>query len=92
MKNVHIGYLLEYTVHMDVSEDEWTIWFHPQESSISCSCKKFEQVGILCCHTLTLFSINNVKMILDQYILKRWTNDIKVGIVHYVKGRGLGRH
>ena len=60
-----IGSLLEYIVHMDVSEGEWTVWFHPQESSISCSCKKFERVGILCCHALTVLIINNVKMIPD---------------------------
>ncbi|XP_066165543.1 uncharacterized protein [Oryza sativa Japonica Group] len=40
---------------------------------VSCSCKKFEFVGILCRHTLKVLDHNNIKELPSHYILKRWT-------------------
>ena len=45
---------------------------------MNCSCKKFEFVGILCCHALKILDINNIKKIPEQYVLNRWTVDAKV--------------
>ncbi|XP_008240644.1 PREDICTED: protein FAR1-RELATED SEQUENCE 5-like [Prunus mume] len=42
-----------------------------------CSCKKFEFAGILCAHALKILSTRNVKSIPAQYILKRWTKNVK---------------
>jgi zinc finger SWIM domain-containing protein 3 len=52
--------------------------FSPSESRVSCSYKKFECAGILCCHALKILDINNIKSVPDEYILKRWTIDAKV--------------
>ena len=32
-------------------------------SNISCSCKKFESLGILCCHALRVFNLKNLTKI-----------------------------
>ena len=34
--------------------------FDNLNSNISCSCKKFELLGILCCYALRIFSIKNI--------------------------------
>ncbi|KAL8473593.1 hypothetical protein ACS0TY_030434 [Phlomoides rotata] len=44
---------------------------------ISCSCKKFESVGLLCFHCLRVLNINSVCEIPNSYILKRWTKVAK---------------
>ena len=38
--------------------------------------------GILCCHALKVFEANDVKLVPEQYILKRWTRDARSGIIH----------
>ncbi|VAI22605.1 unnamed protein product [Triticum turgidum subsp. durum] len=39
------------------------------------SCKKFEFVGLPCCHVLKVLEIKNIKELPPQYILKRWRKD-----------------
>ncbi|KAG0544599.1 hypothetical protein BDA96_02G289700 [Sorghum bicolor] len=57
---------------------EHVVKFSASEVMVKCSCKKFEFVGILCCHALKILDINNIKKIPEQYILNRWTADAKV--------------
>ncbi|KAL4318052.1 hypothetical protein GQ457_18G005870 [Hibiscus cannabinus] len=54
--------------------------FDSSNSSISCSCKKFEFSGILCAHAWKVLSFQNVKRVPNQYILKRWTKEAKIGV------------
>jgi zinc finger SWIM domain-containing protein 3 len=42
---------------------------------------KFTFVGILCVHTLKVLDKKNVKRLPTHYILKRWTQDAKVGSI-----------
>ncbi|XP_073034950.1 protein FAR1-RELATED SEQUENCE 5-like [Primulina eburnea] len=49
---------------------------------ISCSCMKFEFESIPCRHMLAFFRINQVFELPDKYILKRWTQDAKVGAIY----------
>ncbi|KAJ3706507.1 hypothetical protein LUZ61_010212 [Rhynchospora tenuis] len=52
------------------------VW-NRDDQSIACSCKKFERVGILCCHALKVLDREDIKIIPPRYILKRWTQDAK---------------
>jgi len=52
--------------------------FSALEVEVKCSYKKYEFVGILCCHALKILDINNIKKIPEHYILNRWTIDAKV--------------
>ncbi|KAM3205303.1 hypothetical protein P3L10_028713 [Capsicum annuum] len=46
-------------------------------TQVSCSCKIFEFMGILCRYALKILDILNVKdTIPAYYILKRWTKDV----------------
>ncbi|PKA56946.1 Protein FAR1-like sequence 5 [Apostasia shenzhenica] len=47
--------------------------FNTSTYSVTCSCKKFESVGILCMHVLKVLINNNILHLPPQYILKRWT-------------------
>jgi zinc finger SWIM domain-containing protein 3 len=66
---------------------EHTVKFSPSESRVTCSCKKFEFAGILCCHALKILDINNMKSVHEEYILRRWTIDAKV--VHVTSNLGM---
>jgi hypothetical protein len=53
--------------------------FDPNGPKVSCSCKKFEFVGVLCCHALKVLDHNNIKELAPEYFLKRWTRHAKKG-------------
>ncbi|PRQ47511.1 putative transcription factor FAR family [Rosa chinensis] len=48
---------------------------------VSCSCKLFESMGVLCRHALKVLDLKNFTSIPAQYIVKRWTKGAKKGIV-----------
>ncbi|KAK9289088.1 hypothetical protein L1049_017559 [Liquidambar formosana] len=62
---------------------------NPMEHTVSCSCRKFETEGILCSHALKVLDVMNIKLIPEQYILKRWTKDARDGSVQDLKGRDV---
>ncbi|XP_028076470.1 uncharacterized protein LOC114278595 [Camellia sinensis] len=68
------------------SERVHIVHFDHLTNNISCSCKKFESLGVLCCHALRVFSIKNLTTIPNQYISKRWKKDAKKGIMAYEQG------
>ncbi|XP_076900836.1 protein FAR1-RELATED SEQUENCE 3-like [Bidens hawaiensis] len=43
--------------------------------SASCSCKRFEQYGLLCRHVFVAFSVFEIDEIPKKYILRRWMRD-----------------
>ncbi|XP_009770554.1 protein FAR1-RELATED SEQUENCE 5-like [Nicotiana sylvestris] len=57
---------------------------------ISCTCMKFESMGILCCHTIRILDvIRGVDKIPDEYILKRWTKTTKVVNIKEIDGQDI---
>ena len=55
----------------------YIVHFNRSNLTICCDCKLFETLGLLCCHTLRVFLVNNVNMIPDNYISSRWRRDAK---------------
>ncbi|KAF7851719.1 hypothetical protein BT93_L3031 [Corymbia citriodora subsp. variegata] len=51
--------------------------FEPSNSTLLCSCGKFESVGILCFHSLKVLNFMNIFHIPPRYLLKRWTKSAK---------------
>ncbi|GAU35628.1 hypothetical protein TSUD_30460 [Trifolium subterraneum] len=76
----------KYVITMFNVEGEWRVLFDPVKSSISCTCRKFETFGILCCHALKVYDTNDVKLIPDEYILKRWTREARDGVIIDIRG------
>nr|XP_025877373.1 protein FAR1-RELATED SEQUENCE 5-like [Oryza sativa Japonica Group] len=66
-----------YKLKVHSKHHEHIVKFSPTEDKVRCSCKKFEFLGILCCHALKILDVNNIKEIPKQYILQRWTIDAK---------------
>lgn len=58
-----------WVVHLDISKME-----------LSCTCNKFDSMGILCSHALKALSLKNVNSIPEKYIIKRWTKDARKGV------------
>ncbi|KAL4598763.1 hypothetical protein ACB092_11G080500 [Castanea dentata] len=53
------------------------VQFNSSNNVVTCSCKMFETLGLLCRHALRRLIVKNVTKLPDQYILKRWTKDAK---------------
>ncbi|GAV82966.1 LOW QUALITY PROTEIN: FAR1 domain-containing protein, partial [Cephalotus follicularis] len=52
----------------------WTIVYDESECvTLKCECVKFETEGYLCRHTLDIMQERHITVILEQYMLKRWT-------------------
>ena len=72
-----VGTISEYKIVLDEKPSENIVKFDALDGSASCSCKKFEAVGIQCCHVLKLLDLKNIKGLPEQYILKRWRKDAR---------------
>lgn len=68
-----------YTYRVSVPQKPYIgiLELEPSEVKVSCSCKKFESMGILCMHALKVLNNNNILYLPGQYILKRWTKYAK---------------
>ncbi|XP_065860808.1 protein FAR1-RELATED SEQUENCE 5-like [Euphorbia lathyris] len=72
------GSLFEYKVNIYGKQQEYHLSFNSTEERVTCSCMKFEYMGILCSHALKVLDYRNIKMLPIQYIIKRWTRDARV--------------
>ncbi|XP_058111317.1 protein FAR-RED ELONGATED HYPOCOTYL 3-like [Magnolia sinica] len=72
------GTIAEYCVYNDKDERR-TVRFNSLDGTMTCSCKKFEFVGILCGHALKVLDFYNIKEVDPRYIMKRWRRDAKEG-------------
>ncbi|XP_050242347.1 protein FAR1-RELATED SEQUENCE 7-like [Quercus robur] len=70
-----------YTIEFMHKPNEFITSYDTADKTFSCSCRKFEIVGILCCHVLKVFDFLDIKTIPDMYILKRWTREAKSGCI-----------
>ena len=80
------GPLHLYIVQMIDEEGEWKVEFYPDTHEISCTCKMFESIGILCCHALKVYESKCVRIVPEQYIMKRWTREARSDVVFDVGG------
>ncbi|XP_043705218.1 protein FAR1-RELATED SEQUENCE 5-like [Telopea speciosissima] len=65
----------------DVPEEyKCEVWYDLDAGVVTCSCKLFEFMGLLCKHILRVFHKTDLKEIPSQYLLKRWTKDAR----HYL--------
>jgi zinc finger SWIM domain-containing protein 3 len=71
------------------NEEERKVIVNPIEQMVSCSCRLFERIGILCRHALKGLDLVNIKHLPERYILKRWTRDARSGIIQDMNGREI---
>ncbi|XP_055960382.1 protein FAR1-RELATED SEQUENCE 5-like [Mercurialis annua] len=77
----------EYSVAIFDREGVYNVKGVPSAETVTCSCKKFETFGILCCHALKVLDVMDIKLIPDHYIVKRWTRKAKSENVENVSGK-----
>ncbi|KAK2989570.1 hypothetical protein RJ640_029523 [Escallonia rubra] len=73
------GRLQEYLIVSCDEEGEYVVTHDEENATLSCSCNKFETVGILCGHALKVLDVLGIKYIPETYILKRWTRGARDG-------------
>ncbi|XP_058074594.1 protein FAR1-RELATED SEQUENCE 5-like [Magnolia sinica] len=78
-KGGEFGTVLEFQVIFNDKDEGRLVKFDISNNTVTCSCKKFEFVGILCSHALKVLDYYNIKTLPLHYILKRWQRDAKVG-------------
>lgn len=76
-----VGTVSEYEVAVKDKSKVYFVRYDISDGSALCSCKKFEFVGIPCCHVLRVLDCRNVKELAPQYFLKRWRKDAKSGLI-----------
>ncbi|RYR02074.1 hypothetical protein Ahy_B06g080912 [Arachis hypogaea] len=54
----------------------WRVDFDPLSQKGQCECNKFESAGILCCHTLAVWSYYRVDVVPSCYVLPRWNKNV----------------
>ncbi|KAJ0976937.1 hypothetical protein J5N97_012411 [Dioscorea zingiberensis] len=69
----------EFKVTDEEKPKAYKVRFDSSDGTVSCSCKKFEFVGLHCRHVLKALDMINVKELQSRYILKRWSKNAKVG-------------
>ncbi|CAK7355130.1 unnamed protein product [Dovyalis caffra] len=57
--------------------------YDAKNNVVYCSCKMFDSQGILSCHALRILNVKCITSILVQYVVKRWVEEGKKGIMEY---------
>ncbi|KAM1650493.1 hypothetical protein ACFX1S_003261 [Malus domestica] len=73
------------TIHsFELNEEGHTrvylVQLNSSDGTVSCSCKMYESMGLLCRHALRVLNVKSWTEIPSQHILKRWTKDAKKGL------------
>ncbi|KAK9681565.1 hypothetical protein RND81_10G011300 [Saponaria officinalis] len=72
------GSTLSYIVHSSAcSEIPHHVSFDCDNLLIECTCRKFQEMRMLCYHSIRILHIRSISEIPDRYILKRWTKFAK---------------
>ncbi|KAH6783430.1 hypothetical protein C2S52_008389 [Perilla frutescens var. hirtella] len=66
----------EYWVD-DCKNGSFRVVLNKVDNSITCSCKKFVMVGLLCCHVFVILKDLKLATIPDTYVISRWTKSAR---------------
>ncbi|KAK2638652.1 hypothetical protein Ddye_026447 [Dipteronia dyeriana] len=70
-----------YEANEECQQRMYIVQYNSMTMNISCSCKLFESMRMLCRHALKVFNLNNHTSRPFHCISKRWTKEAKKGIV-----------
>nr|XP_027109039.1 protein FAR1-RELATED SEQUENCE 5-like [Coffea arabica] len=71
--------IVEFAIMSYDGGSEKIVVFNRNDLSVRCSCKKYENEGILCGHALKVFDTVGIKIIPPEYIKRRWTKRARAG-------------
>jgi len=64
---------------------KYIVTFDSSNMSINCSCRKFDSIGILCCHVLRIFNLKGILRVPDKYFLKRRSKNARSTIYEHIE-------
>jgi zinc finger SWIM domain-containing protein 3 len=70
-------------------EEERIIIINLADQTVTCSCKLFQRIGILCRHALKGLDLMNIKLLPERYILKRWTRGARSQTIQDMHGKKI---
>nr|XP_027086487.1 protein FAR1-RELATED SEQUENCE 5-like [Coffea arabica] len=73
------GMFVEFAVMRYDGGSERIVVFNRNDLSVHCSCKKYENEGNLCGHSLKVFDTVGIKTIPLEYVKRRWTRRARAG-------------
>ncbi|XP_042972696.1 protein FAR1-RELATED SEQUENCE 5-like [Carya illinoinensis] len=79
-----------YLVTLDGKESPaYEVTIGREKLNVSCTCCQFEFIGFLCCHNLHILGKKSMmNIILQSYVLERWTINAKSCVIHGIYGDG----
>lgn len=81
-KKIESKTLWEYVIFLFNKERDYKMTLDPHDKLITRSCRKFESMGLLCCHASKVYDMNDVKFLSDQYILNCLTRKAKDNVIY----------
>ncbi|XP_071906025.1 protein FAR1-RELATED SEQUENCE 5-like [Coffea arabica] len=79
LRQQNVGIFVEFTVIRYDGGSERIVVFNRNDLNVRCSCKKYENEGILCEYALKVFDTVGIKTIPPKYVKRRWTKRARVG-------------
>ncbi|GJY73754.1 protein FAR-RED elongated hypocotyl 3 isoform X1 [Tanacetum coccineum] len=76
-KEAHEDMILSFRVSEFEKNLDFNVYYNESTFEVSCTCRLFEFKGFLCRHALIVLQICGLATIPSQYILKRWSKDVK---------------
>ncbi|XP_049937207.1 protein FAR1-RELATED SEQUENCE 5-like [Nymphaea colorata] len=58
------------------------VTYNTENTTLQCSCRKFEFSGVLCCHAMKVLDRENIKEIPTAYVWRRWTKNAKTDLLN----------
>ncbi|KAL0926229.1 hypothetical protein M5K25_002441 [Dendrobium thyrsiflorum] len=82
-------FLVNYTENKDQS-NPWVVHFDATDCTIKCTCKKFETMGLLCCHSMRVLRQLDIVKIPEKYLMLRWSAKARKSFYSGYAGLGKG--
>ncbi|KAL0925418.1 hypothetical protein M5K25_003744 [Dendrobium thyrsiflorum] len=65
-------FLVNHTENKD-QFNPWVVHFDASDCTIQCTCKKFEIMSLLCCHSMRVLRQLDIVKIPEKYLMMRWS-------------------
>ncbi|KAK1415083.1 hypothetical protein QVD17_30854 [Tagetes erecta] len=59
----------------DALNNSLSVMIRIEDMTLSCSCNRFEQFGLICRHIFYVLRVSDIKEYPKKYVLRRWTRD-----------------
>ncbi|KAK1414701.1 hypothetical protein QVD17_30451 [Tagetes erecta] len=74
---VHLNGVSNYEIKdfLQPCSEYFKVMIRIEDMTLSCSCNRFDQFGLICRHIFYVFRVSDIKEYPKKYVLRRWTRD-----------------